>query len=83
MPTLRDLRERALLSSGELAKLCAVTKAAVSLWESGEHRPSAEHQRKLVTIFKCSPDELLAALRETKARYERRKQNAENERPAA
>ncbi|GEM_PF-1649724 len=83
MPTLRDLRERALLSSGELAKLCAVTKSAVSLWESGEHRPSAEHRRRLVTIFQCSADELLAAIRETRAQYERKKRGADNERPAA
>lgn len=66
MATLKDLRERALLSQGELAKACDVNRQTIYHWESGLWRPKPEHQRKLVEIFKCTPDELLAALRETK-----------------
>ncbi len=85
MPTLKDLRERALLSQSELAKLCHVQKQAVWHWENGVSRPSSEHQRMLVQIYQITPDELLTALRETRAlRKERDKpQEDEKERPAA
>ena len=66
MTTLKDLRERALLSQGELAKACGVNRQTIYNWERGLWRPKTEYQRKLVEIFKCTPDELLAALRETK-----------------
>lgn len=80
MPTLKDLREQALLSQGELAKACSVNRQTVYAWESGRVRPKPEHQRMLVQVLGCAPHELLAALKETK---ERRKQSADNERPAA
>lgn len=66
MATLKDWRERALLSQGELAKACGVNRQTIYHWESGLWRPKPEYQRKLVEIFKCTPDELLAALRATK-----------------
>ena len=66
MTTLKDLRERALLSQGELAKACGVNRQTIYNWERSLWRPKPEYQRKLVEIFKCTPDELLAALRETK-----------------
>ena len=85
MPTLKDLREMALLSQSELAKLCNVQKQAVWHWENGVSRPSAEHQRQLVKIFNCTPGELLAALKETqKLRKEREKKKDDAEEwPAA
>lgn len=66
MATLKDLREHALLSQGELAKACGVNRQTIYHWESGLWRPKPEHQRKLVEIFKCTADELLAALKEAK-----------------
>lgn len=66
MTTLKDLRERALLSQGELAKACGVNRQTIYNWERGLWRPKPEYQRKLVEIFRCTPDELLAALRETR-----------------
>lgn len=85
MPTLKDLRERALLSQLELARAMGVTHDAVYSWESGRKSPKPEHRRMLVAIFKCTPDELLAALRETQEwRKERdRPRREEKERPAA
>ena len=72
MATLKDLRERALLSQGELAKACDVNRQTIYHWESGLWRPKPEHQRKLVEILKCAPDDLLAALRETKEKKKER-----------
>jgi transcriptional regulator with XRE-family HTH domain len=86
MPTLRDLRDRALLSQSELAGLCHVRQHTVSLWETGQSSPQAEHRRALVQALHCSPEELLAALqatREAREARERREQAEENERPAA
>ena len=80
MPTFKELRERAMLSQNELARLCAVTSATVYYWESGRTLPRLAQQRKLVEALKCTPDELRAALQATQ---ERRKQRADDERPAA
>ncbi len=82
MPTLKDLRERAMLSQTEVARACGVIIQAVSQWEHGRTRPTPANQRKLVSLYHCTPDELLAALRETRAAREGRGK-AENERPAA
>jgi len=78
MATLRDLRERALLSQSELARACGVDRQTVWLWEALRVRPSSEHQRKLVKVLKCSPEELLAAIKPSK-----RRDGGEKERPAA
>lgn len=83
MPTLKDLRERALLSQNELAALCNVRQHTVSFWETGISRPQAEHRRALVWALHCMPEELLAALQATREERERRKRSAEQERPAA
>jgi transcriptional regulator with XRE-family HTH domain len=82
MASLKDMRELALLSQSELAKLCHVQKQAVWHWENGVSRPSAEHQRRLVEIFNCTPRELLAALKETKEQYEKKRKGEESERAA-
>ncbi len=66
MPTLRDLRERALLSQTELAKAVGVNRQTVSSWEQGRKSPKAASRRKLVEALRCTLDELLAALAETK-----------------
>ncbi len=82
MPTLKELRERAMLSQSELAKLCAVTPNTIYYWESGRTQPRLMQQRKLVEALKCTPDELWAALKETQEAKERRRHETE-ERPAA
>ena len=65
MPTLRDLRKQALLSSTELAGAMQVSRKAVWEWERAQSRPSPAHQRRLVVLLKVSPAELLQALEET------------------
>ena len=83
MPTFKDWRERALLSQGELARAADVNRQTVYSWESGRKRPKPEHKRRLVEIFKCTPDELLAAIRETQEWREKRRQAEQKEQPAA
>jgi transcriptional regulator with XRE-family HTH domain len=83
MPTLKDLRERALLSQIELSRAVGVTHDAVYSWESGRKSPTPEHRRRLVDIFKCTPDELLAALKETQALRKERDKPPEDEKERA
>ncbi len=64
--TLKELRERALLSQGELAKAVGVHRLTVVAWESGRTKPHPEQRRKLVEALHCTPEELLAALASTK-----------------
>lgn len=66
MPSLKDLRDRALLSQGELARAVGVNRQTIHSWESGRWQPKPEYRRKLVEVLKCTPDELLAALKETR-----------------
>jgi DNA-binding XRE family transcriptional regulator len=88
MPTLKDFRERALLSQSELARMIGVHQETIHTWESGRFKPIPRYQRKLVEVFHCTPDELVAAIKETKAAREakearERREQAEQERPAA
>lgn len=80
MPTLKQLREQALLSQSELAEAIGVHPRSILDWEHGRKLPRPAHRRKLAEALKISPQELLAAMKETK---ERRKQSTDNERPAA
>jgi DNA-binding transcriptional regulator YiaG len=77
MASLRDLRERVMLSQTELALACGVDRQTVWLWESRRVRPSPEHQRKLVEVLRCAPDDVLAAIKPSKPKED------EKERPAA
>jgi DNA-binding XRE family transcriptional regulator len=82
MPTLAQLRERAMLAQSEVAALCGVATHTVYYWEAGRRVPRLKQQRRLVEALHCTPDELRAALKETKVMRERREQQ-DKERPAA
>lgn len=82
MPTLRDLRERAMLSQSELAKLCEVATNTVYFWESGRSKPRPQQQRRLVQSLHCTPEELFTALQDTR-KERQQKEGEEKERPAA
>ena len=81
MPTLKQLRERALLSQSELAELCGVNPHTISFWERGVSRPLTRYQRKLVEALHCSADDLLQALEETRKEHEQKRDP--NDRAAA
>jgi transcriptional regulator with XRE-family HTH domain len=75
MPTLKRLREEALLSQTELAQLCGVSRHTIWKWEHGQGAPSPAHRRKLVEIFRKEPKELLEAI-ETTAKAPQKEQPA-------
>jgi transcriptional regulator with XRE-family HTH domain len=68
MPTLRELRENAVLTQDELAKKIGVTPTAISHWETGSKRPRAKNIRKLAIALGVTPQEILAALKESQSR---------------
>lgn len=71
MATLQELREQALLSRAELAKLCGVSHQAIYYWEHGESAPRIDHIRKLVEALHKTPEEIRASLKETQERAEK------------
>src|SRR5690349_12757928 len=63
MNNLRQLRERRLMTQGELAEAVGVSRyQTVARWESGTDRPRPAHLRKLCEVLGVTPDELRAAL---------------------
>jgi transcriptional regulator with XRE-family HTH domain len=67
MPTLRDLREEATLTQGELAIQVGVSKMTVYSWERGESSPRPAHIRELAKALAKSPQEIKEALKATQA----------------
>src|SRR5215217_6485696 len=55
---LRDLRERAALSQGELARMAGITKNAVGQLERGEFNPRPVTVRKLAEALRVQPMDL-------------------------
>ena len=76
MPTLKDLRQEAMLSQVELARQLAVSKQTVWEWEHAKAKPKPAHQRKLVALYGKTPREILDAIKATQ-------EEASKERPAA
>ena len=62
MATLRELRQRRMLTQKELAALLEVSYQSVQTWESGQSRPRPGAQRRLYQALQVEPDERLAAL---------------------
>ncbi len=62
MNGLRTLRQRRLLTQGELAQRVGVRYQTVRTWETGEARPRPAAMRKLCAALEVTPDELLATL---------------------
>ncbi len=58
---IRDLRESAGLTQGELAAELGVDRSAVTKWETGEAMPRASLLPKLAEVLHCSIDDLYAA----------------------
>lgn len=71
MATLQELREEALLSRAELAKLCGVSHQAVYYWEHGTVEPRINHIRKLVEVFNKTPEEIRAAIKASQEKKDR------------
>jgi transcriptional regulator with XRE-family HTH domain len=65
VPTLRELREAAILTQIELAHQCGVSKQTIWEWENGKARPRPSHIRQLATVLGKSPAEVLDAVKTT------------------
>ncbi|MCU6714930.1 helix-turn-helix domain-containing protein [Megasphaera butyrica] len=59
MKRIRELREANNLTQEELAKKVAVSRTAVTKWETGECMPKTDKLIALATVFNCSIDYLL------------------------
>lgn len=55
LPTLRELREGAVLTQAELAELAGVTPATVSDLEMGKRKPRPSTIRRLGKALKVNP----------------------------
>ena len=71
MPTLKRLREEALLSQTELAHQIGVSLQTIYDWEHARARPSPANRRKLVVALGVSATDLLQAIEETRKEYEK------------
>ncbi len=63
MPTLRELRERAVLTQAELARLADVTPATVSDLETDKRKPRPSTIRKIAKALKVRPSSIEFPLR--------------------
>ena len=55
---IRELRQQANMSKSDLARVMCVDPTAVTKWESGQNKPTAEKLMKLADLFQCSLDYL-------------------------
>lgn len=53
-------REKAGMRQQDVADAVGVTRSTVGKWETGVANPSVDVLKKLLALFKCSADDLLA-----------------------
>ena len=61
-PSLRELREWAVLTQEELAQLINVSAAAISLWEAGKKQPRSKHIHRLAVALEVTEQDILSTL---------------------
>lgn len=49
--TIKQLREKLMLSQKELAQVLGVSFASINRWENGVHEPTPKIKRKLRSLF--------------------------------
>jgi DNA-binding XRE family transcriptional regulator len=64
-PTLRELREWAVLTQAELARKVGVSVTTISHWETGNKLPRSSKIQKLALALEVDSQELIAAIRRT------------------
>ena len=50
--TIKEIREKVLLTQEELAKVVGVSHRTIQTWEQGVHKPSIRLKRKLIEYCK-------------------------------
>jgi DNA-binding XRE family transcriptional regulator len=60
MPNLRELRTRAFLTQGELAKKAKVSRSTIAVLErdAGSRRPQPRTTRRLAKALGCEPADI-------------------------
>lgn len=65
LPGLKPVREDAMLTQAELAKLVGVTLTQINRIETGARNAGLKTQRKLCEVLSCTRDQLLHGARPT------------------
>jgi DNA-binding XRE family transcriptional regulator len=66
-PALRELREWAVLTQEELARLVGVSVTTISHWETGSKLPRSSKIHNVALALEVDSQELIAAIRRTRA----------------
>lgn len=67
---MRQLREKVNLRTVDVASKLGVAESSVRNWEHGRSVPRLEQARHLLTLYKCSFDELCDAIALTRKQDE-------------
>lgn len=77
MPTLKEMRDEAILTQEELAQRVGVTKMTIYSWERGETGPRPAHIRKLAEVLGQDPKVVRAASLAVQKEYKAKQQAKE------
>ena len=73
MATLKEMRDKAILTQEELAQAVGVSKMTIYSWERGETSPRPAHIRKLAEVLGRTPTEVREASLQAQSLYRLRK----------
>ena len=61
--TLKELRERKLMTQMEVAVALRVSVASIGVWENGRSMPRLLYIRELAKLYNVSPEEIQEAIK--------------------
>jgi DNA-binding XRE family transcriptional regulator len=51
---VKEIREKLIITQGDLAELLGVSFASINRWETGKHEPTIKTKRKIVELRKIN-----------------------------
>ena len=51
---VKQIREKLIITQGDLAELLGVSFASINRWETGKHEPTIKTKRKIVELCKIN-----------------------------
>jgi DNA-binding XRE family transcriptional regulator len=51
---VKEIREKLIITQGDLAELLGVSFASINRWEIGKHEPTIKTKRKIVELCKIN-----------------------------
>lgn len=51
---VKEIREKLIITQGDLAELLGVSFASINRWETGKHEPTIKTKRKIVELCKIN-----------------------------